>query len=977
MTPIERRNARCYFSVLIVAWLSLALVPRGVGQETIAAPAKFLLGVNLNGPACVIDGNAWQGQDSPSVACDAHAFENQLVPLKPTTDGPRQAMIRSSRWGSTIDVLLKQLPPEDCRVYLYVWEDNASETFDILVNDKTVVSGYTSGSAGQWRRLGPWRATANDGQIKISARGGAANFSGIEVWNAAGHIPNPSQGQFNRTPTSEQLAFFESKIRPLFIEHCYECHSAGSPEVAGGLLLDSASGIEKGGDNGPCMVPPHSDASLLMTAVNYHQLELQMPPAGKLDEHNIRDLEAWIRMGAPDPRTEDTLAALKAKKQLGWEKAKEFWSLQPVKQVSAPKCDSNWPLTDTDRFVWEQLQQHHLEPSQDASKEAWIRRATYDLTGLPPSPAQIDQFVNDTSHEAYAKVVDRLLASQEYGERWGRHWLDVVRYADTAGDNSDFPIPQMIKYRDWVIAALNRDMPYDQFIREQIAGDLISGGTLEEQRARLIATGYIAGARRFGSRVDDYPQHLTIEDTIDNLGRAFLASTVNCARCHDHKFDPITTDDYYALYGVFRSTRYPWPGIELDQKQRDLVPLTSKDAAEKVLQERRESQRILDDEVKRLEALLKSASSDAKEDLEKQVKEAKSKAEVHSKEPLPYDQAYAIVDSKTIEDSPIQIKGDPNKLGPVAHRHFLTMLGGQELPEDETSSGRLQLADWIADRNNPLTARVMVNRIWLYHFGRGLVATPNDFGRQGKVPSHPELLDWLARRFVDSGWSIKAMHREIMLSRVYRLDTHRTASARESDPSNEWLSSFPRRRLDAESIRDTLLQLSGQLQSGPNGPHPFPPQTEWKFTQHNPFKAVYETNRRSVYLMTQRIQRHPYLAIFDGADPSVSTPKRLTSTSPLQALYFLNDPFVHAQATGFVSRIMEASQEVEMRLQFAYREALGRFPTQEEIDASKRLLNAVEESLATSSLSVHEKQTQAWQAWVRSLFRLNEFVYLD
>ena len=786
---------------------------------------------------------------------------------------------------------------------------------------------------------------------------------------------------FNRTPSDEQLAFFESKIRPLFVQHCYECHSAQASDPAGGLLLDSHAGIVRGGETGPTVVPGVVSASLLMKAVKYEDKNFQMPPAGKLTDDQLRDLEEWIKMGAPDPRAEDTVLATKAKKTIDWDKAREFWSLKPLERSSPPEpTNEAWPITNIDRFVLHAMKGRGLVPSTDASREAWIRRATYDLTGLPPTPEQIDHFLAEPTESAYATVVNRLLSTRAYGERWGRHWLDVVRYSDTAGDNADFPIPQMVRYRDWVIDSFCEDKPYDQFVIEQLAGDLLPSQSTEEAHRNLIATGYVAGARRFGSRVDDYPQHLTIEDTLDNVGRAFLATTINCARCHDHKFDPVTAEDYYALYGIFNSTQYPWPGIELEQKQRDLVPLAASDIVERSDREQSDRQKMLDEEVKRLQKEHQDASDDeAKKSLDTAIKKAKEIAERNSKQPKPYELAYALSESKKISDVPIQLKGDPGKAGDIASRHFLTMLGRQTIPASEanSTSGRLQLAHWITDRNNPLTARVMVNRIWLHHFGRGLVPTPNDFGRQGKLPTHPELLDWLANRFIDSDWSIKSLHREIMLSRVYRLGSIASSQASELDPTNELLSHYPRRRLDAESIRDTLLYLSGKLDTSRAEAHPFPPQDQWKFTQHNPFKAIYETNRRSVYLMTQRIQRHPFLAIFDGADPSVSTPARAASTTPLQALYFLNDPFVHQQAEGFAKRAIEHATSPEERVRFVYRLGLGRHASSEEMEGSLTLLKRLGLALDAEGLSAQERESQTWQSLVRSLFRFNEFVYLD
>ncbi len=965
---------------MIFAWVLVASFT--CGDEGVPGQAMFVRGLNLNGPSIEIDGHQWQGNNSSDFKCNGNSFESTNVILKPKTDRNREFMIRSSRWGKAVDVELTNIEQGDYRVFLYVWEDNSPEQFQISVNNQVVIDRFSSGTAGQWKRLGPWKATASNETIKVSAKGGAANLSGIELWNAVGDIPDPFQVEFNRSPTDEQLAFFEGKIRPVLVQHCYECHSADATEIGGGLLLDSHRGIVKGGDTSPSVVPRDPDASLLMTAVKYTKADLQMPPSEKLADHEIQDIKTWIEMGAPDSRTNDSVAALKARKSIDWDKAKDFWSLRALTQPTVPElADSDWAKTSIDRFLFAGMKQHGLEPSADASREIWIRRATYDLIGLPPTPEQIDAFLGDRSVEAYANVIDRLLASQEYGERWGRHWLDVVRYSDTAGDNSDFPIPQMIKYRDWVIDAFRDDMPYDQFVREQLAGDLLPSQSVDQTHRQLIATGYVAGARRFGSRVGDYPTHLTIEDTLDNVGRAFLATTINCARCHDHKFDPVTTEDYYALYGIFNSTRYPWPGIELEQKQRDLVPLVPIDVAEQVKQSREHEQKLLDDLVKSLEKQKKEAAAGSSEENRKSIddliKSAKENAASHAKKPLPFEQAYAIVDANTIADSPVQIKGDPSKAGEIAPRHFLTMLGGQRVPKIDATSGRRQLAQWITDRNNPMTARVMVNRIWLHHFGRGIVSTPNDFGRQGKQPSHPELLDWLALRFIESGWSIKTMHREIMLSRGYRICSTQSPKANEADPTNTLLSSFPRLRMDAESIRDTLLTLSGSLNPRRGPAHPFPPQSQWKFTQHSPFKAVYETNHRSVYLMTQRIQRHPFLAIFDGADPAASTPSRPVSTTPVQALYFLNDPFVHKQAEGFARRVISHTEDRDERLRFAYRLALGRFPTPLELESSTKLLAVIESAMVSSEVSEQEAESQSWQSLLRSVFRLNEFVYLD
>ena len=972
------RDHRLNRWICAIAISTLFVVLNSLALSAEESPATFYRGLNLNGPALVIDGRQWEGNAAKNVVFRGSAFENQSVPLKPRTDRQRSQMLRSSRWGRPIEITLTQVPAGTYQVFLYVWEDNDSTRYQVTVNDKIVVEQHHSGEAGQWSKLGPWAVTVTDEMIKIKAEGGDANLSGIEIWSGAGPIPQPATTfELVTNPTADQLAFFESKIRPLLSQHCYSCHSADAKEVGGNLWLDSRPGIVRGGDTEPPILADDPDGSLLLTAVRYTDEALKMPPSAKLSSTEIADLETWIRMGAPDPRLLEPKSTVKSKYAIDWDQAREFWSFQPIRAIEPPPTAATVESTTViDRFILDRLKQSQLTSAARADRPALIRRATYDLTGLPPTPEEIEHFTNDPSPDAFATVIDRLLASPRYGERWGRYWLDVVRYADTAGDNSDFPIPQMYKYRDWVIDAFNRDLPYHEFVREQLAGDLLTAADEPQRQSRIIATGYIANARRFGSRVSDYPQHLTIEDTLDDVGRAFLGLSINCARCHDHKFDPITSADYYALYGIFQSTRYPWPGIELEQRQRDLVPLASVARIDAANQAKQARQAELNADVKRLEAEQNAAQGEDKSRLDKAVQAAKKLAESHAKTPPQIELAYAVADRSQIEDARIQVKGDPNKTGARVPRRFLTILGGMEVPANDRTSGRLQLANWITDPANPLTARVMVNRIWQSHFGRGLVPTPNDFGKQGQAPTHPELLDWLASQFIQSGWSIKSMHRTIMLSQTYQRSSH-PANAPVTPEQIESLAVYPSRRLDAEAIRDTLLVLSGNLASGPAGPHPFPPQSEWKFTQHNPFKAVYESNHRSVYLMTQRIQRHPYLAIFDGADPSTSTGRRFTSTTPLQALFLLNDPFVHEQSRGFAERLTREQSDDSARIVRSYLLAFGRKPDADEVAASLQFLNSIKTELQTSDIATDQVETQTWQAFTRALFRLNEFVYLD
>ena len=949
-----------------------------------AEDATFHRAINLNGPALTIDGRAWEaGGGAKDFKFQGKTFENQNVPLKPAAAAAKAQMIRSSVWGEKVSLEFSGVPAGACQVFLYVWEDNNNEKFSVLVNDKVAVEGFNSGTAGMWKRLGPFAAESNVGRLTVAARGGAdyaaANLSGVEVWLGSGPVPPPEGAKFVDAPSPEQVEFFEKRIRPVLADNCYECHSATAKKIKGGLLLDSRAGVQKGGDTGPAIAPGDPAASLLIQAVRHATEDVAMPPKKKLPPEVIADLEQWVKQGAPDPRSEDTLAAVQAKSSIDWNKAREWWSFRPLNAPPVPAVkDTAWPRSDIDRFILAKLETAHLPPAPDAAPRALLRRMSYDLTGLPPNSDEVEahaagQILNLKSQ------IENLLASPRYGERWGRHWLDVVRYADTAGDNSDFPIPQMRRYRDWVIDSFNNDLPYDEFIRAQIAGDLL-GGDGEPRLQHIVATGYIANSRRFGSRVDDYPQHLTIEDTIDSVGRTFLGLTINCARCHDHKFDPITQQDYYALYGIFSSTRYPWPGIELEQRQRDFVPLVAPEKLpemEQAKQAREEEIARLDKAVQKLKDELKSVPGDKKQAHEEKIKAAEKAAADAKTKPQPYQLAYAVAEGSQRAHAVVHLKGDPAKPGDTVPRRWLTVFGGQTLAADDTGSGRRALTDWITAKDNPLTARVIVNRVWHYHFGRGLVPTPNDFGKQGKPCTHPELLDYLAAKFRDSGWSIKTLHREIMASRTYQMATTRSAAAIERDPANELLSSFPRRRLDAESLRDTLLVLGGNLDLTRPGDHPFPPQGEWKFTQHNPFKAVYESNHRSVYLMTQRIQRHPFLAVFDGADPSTSTPARPASTTPLQALYFLNDPLIHEQSRRLAARLIKASADPAARIPQAYQLVLCRPAAEDDIAAAQQFLTTARAKLQKSGTAADQVEAEAWSSFIRVLFRLNEFVYLD
>jgi hypothetical protein len=735
----------------------------------------------------------------------------------------------------------------------------------------------------------------------------------------------------------------------------------------GGLLVDSRAGLLRGGASGmSAVVPKKPDESLLLTAI-HQKGTLKMPVGGVLPDDVIADFETWIKMGAPDPR-DAKLPPVPP--PYDFAKAREHWSYRPVQDPEPPEIhDPLWNKNAVDRFIRAKLDKEGLTPVAPAGKRTLIRRATFDLIGLPPTPEEIDAFVKDTSPQAFEKVVDRLLASRQYGERWGRHWLDVVRYADTAGCNSDFPVPDAWRYRNWVIDAFNRDENYTEFLREQIAGDLLPARDNEDRNAKIVATGYIAISRRFASSVNEH--YLTIDDTVDNVGKAMLGLSISCAHCHDHKFDAIPERDYFGLYGIFESTVYAFPGVETTPRPYDFEAIGGP-GSQKTLTGWENSIKDAYAKIRELRFGNGRNKPEAKAEIEK------LKNEVLALEIKPPDvpRAYAVREGEG-HNARMQYKGDNKKRGEEVPRGFLTVLGGQKLADEEKGSGRKQLAEWITDPQNPVTARVMVNRIWEGHFGKGIVATPNDFGVRGEAPTHPELLDWLAARFAESGYSVKAMHRMIMLSRAYQLGSSNNDADFKKDPKNSYLWKFDRRRLEAEEIRDSLLAVSGQLDPTPGGAHPFPPMYTWTFSQHRQFFAQYDTNKRSVYLMLQRLRRHPLLELFDQADPNASTGARNSSITALQALAFMNNDFVNTQADQFAVRVGMASDDNPSRIRYAYHLALGRTPTPAETAEGINYLAKARATLKDSGLPAERQPRAALASYLHVLMASDEFLFVD
>lgn len=752
--------------------------------------------------------------------------------------------------------------------------------------------------------------------------------------------------------------FFELKIRPILAGTCFKCH--GGTKTSAGLRVDSRTALLKGGESGAAVVPGEPAKSLLLDALR-HQGDIKMPPGKKLSPQVVADFETWIKNGAHWP-------AAVAKNAFEVDK---HWAFQPLKKPMPPADAAGWSGNPVDQFMQARRRQHGLKPVSRADRQTLLRRVYFDLVGLPPMPDEAEAFLKDTSADAYPRLIEKLLASPHYGERWGRHWMDVARYADTAGDNADYPIPEVHRYRDYIIDAFNRDKPFNQFVQEQVAGDILGRqGPPERYAEQVVATGFLALSRRYATAPYEL-WHLTLEDTIDTVGQAFLGLTMRCARCHDHKFDPLTMADYYGLYGMFESTRFPYAGSEefssMKKPRQDFVPLVMGDGPRHVIDKHAAKLAALMADIERLQKTKASAERD------QQLQRLRSEMFARHRHGLPEEVpgAYAVSEGSPA-DAYIHLRGEPEKRGSLAKRRppkFL--LGDRAFEVPAGNSGRLQLAQWLTD--NPLTPRVMVNRIWQHHFGKGIVGTPNNFGTRGEPPTHPELLDFLAATFVEQGWSIKAMHRLILLSEAYQLSCAENADNMTRDAGNRWYWRTERRRLDAEAIRDSLLAVGGTLDRRRPGPHPFPPIANWTWTQHNPFKDVYPSNHRSVYLMTQRLQRHPFLTLFDGPDTNTTTEKRGSSTVPLQALFWMNSPMMKEQAASLARRLRDAAADDAARIQLAHRLAYARPARPEEVERGLAYLRRYGQESHKTGGQDHD----AWTSYARVLLGANEFVYVD
>ncbi len=898
--------------------------------------------------------------------------------------------------------------------------------------------------------------------------------------------------------------FFERRIRPVLVERCYECHSGESKILQGGLRLDYAAGLSAGGDSGPAVVAGQPEESLLIEALRYESFE--MPPEGQLSDEVVDDFVRWIRDGAIDPRVDAPALARADEADL-----MDHWAWRPITSPSPPVVmDKTWPLTAIDRFILARHAGQGLQAVATAPPEAVVRRLFFDLIGLPPTPEEVRAFVADPSPAALAELVDRLLASPQYGERWGRHWLDVARYAESSGGGRSVLFANAWRYRDYVIAAFNDDKPYNQFVVEQIAGDLLSGGSLEEQRAQLVATGFLMlGPKNLDQQDKELLRMEVIDEQLDTIGRAFLGLTIGCARCHDHKFDPIPTRDYYALAGILRSTktllpgnvsgfverRLPQPpGIEaeliahetqrqqlqerLDKTTKQLTELRAQEASarlarlEGIVVDDTDAQLVgkwqpsshtkhyvgdgyLHDEAKSkgakqviymaelpqagtyevrvsfspgtnraqdalysvehaegltqarvdqtefpsVDGLFESlgtfefadatarvvlsnegtqqhviadavqfvsvpaagddvspadtASGEAAvadeddseptdlaliarrvEETADQVRALREEIKALDSSTPPRPLAMAVAEEEQIEDCPLCVRGNVHNLGEPVPRGFLSALPGGEAAEiEDDASGRLELARWLVRDDNPLVARVAANRIWGHLLGEGLVRTPDNFGRMGERPTHPELLDWLATQFVTDGWSIKSLVREIVLSRVYQLGSQADLQSAAIDPENRFYWRMHRRPLEVEALRDAMLSIAGRLESTQRGP------TIREGTESE-FNYAFDGRRRGLYWPVFRNALDGMYEVFDFADPNIVLGRRNRSVLPTQALYLLNSPFVMEQAEAAAERLLARVPDDESeQIEQLYLETLSRRPTDSERELARRWLS--------------------------------------
>lgn len=794
----------------------------------------------------------------------------------------------------------------------------------------------------------------------------------------------------------EDLRFFEQKVRPLLVEHCYECHSSQSKQLKGGLRLDDPLGLERGGDSGPLIHRDSLDESLLVKAIRYDDTGLEMPPSGKLGKREIATLEQWVARGLPSPRTNESAPRPEERKSIDIEEGKKHWAFQPLGTALpvADRMPGSWAHNIIDDYIQEKQKENGLVHAKPASREKLLRRTKIDLLGLPPSAQEVKEFIEDVEPDAFEQRVDKWLASPRYGERWGRFWLELARYCDVAESWAETRGNSYL-YRDWVVSAFNQDLPFDRFAMLQLAADQIP----ETPADNLTALGFLGLSPSYWKELqlpveiiksivsDEY------EERVHTLTSTFLGLNVACARCHDHKFDPITVQDYYALSGVFANTRIVDRALtegvdsikvfeahkrvkeleaeikkgeaELKKLETELEKLAvaqpPKDQSTQAPSSQAENQAVAgkNSEVARKNETEKKADEQREKiaKLKEKILEAESingfactmspgvldaKLEVKAAEGT---HGSRIVYEENLKDLAIEIRGNPNNLGAHVPRRYIAVLTQGRPKNFSHGSGRLELAQSLFSESTPLVARVMVNRLWKQHFGIGLVETPSDFGKQGERPTHPEMLDSLATHFVESGWSLKDLHRQILLSATYQ----QSSGPSDSDPGKRYYSTYPLRKLDVEVWRDAMLVASDTMDFSMGGP-----PTELSQNNHS---------RRTIYGTVRRRELTDLLRLYDFPDPLTHSPNRAPTTTPLQQLYYLNSPFIQEQASALSARLHREALDDEARVALAYQLLFGREPTSHE--------------LALGLHFVHEQSSEQWPLYCQVLLGSNEFYFVD
>jgi cytochrome c553 len=814
--------------------------------------------------------------------------------------------------------------------------------------------------------------------------------------------PAAVSGQSAPRDEEARVEFFEKKVRPILVTNCYTCHSADT-NAKGGLRVDDRNGLINGGGRGPAVVPGAPDRSLLVQAIRRTHKVLKMPPEKPLEAGQIAILSQWIKDGAAWPKVAVPVSITRPSAKYA-RLRKEHWAWQLFRATKVPSVkDASWPRADSDRYILATLEEKGLKPVADADRLTLIRRVTFDLTGLPPTPAEIDAFVRDPSRDAFARVVDRLLASPAFGERWGRHWLDVARYGESTGPSRNIPYPHAWRYRDFVIDAFNKDKPFDQFIREQIAGDLLPFRSQQERDEHLVATGFLAlGGHDVNQRFKVRFVMDTVDEQIDTVSRSVLALTVSCARCHNHKFDPIPAVDYYALAGIFRSTelcagiRNKMGGGGMDYYDSAMLiclgPQSSTQpdprAAEKIVsakkalaKARAEFQAIFG----RPEGKARGADGRPKQ-MVARMKMNRLQAELAAlTDPAAQGPiAHGVRDAKTVADTELRIRGEAEKLGPVVPRGFLSTIDVPDAPKVNLhQSGRLELAQWLTSARNPLTPRVLANRVWQHLFGRGLVSSVDNFGVTGDKPSHPELLDYLATRLVQDGWSVKKLVRVLVLSRAYQLGSEAQAGNIAADPANRLVWRHSPRRLDAEEIRDAALAVAGTLEPSRPTASPAKELKVMELPDNGPIAKrlgdeALKSRHRSVYLPLLRGLTPRALEVFDFAEQGFVTGRRDTTTVAPQALYLLNDPFVRQQSAALAKRLLgRETLDDGARLELAYRLTFGRPAMPKELARAKFFLADYETALRNNRpMQAAEPRAAAWTSFCHALLASAEFRYV-